>query len=121
MLDVEPLNYDLISEVSLPRSPLVRVIARIDFPPIMAIRNPDNFTGFQEDLRKAYPYLIQEHVHDIKINSSADPNFNQDMIWHLSDKNSNRNWRVSLAVNFVALEAFQYENRQDFCLGFLIL
>lgn len=114
MLDVEPLNYDLIPEVPLPRTPLVRVIARIDFPPIMAIRNPDNFARFQEDIRKIYPYLTQGHVHEIEINSSANINFNQDMIWHLSDKNNDRNWQVSLAVNFVTLEAFQYENRQDF-------
>ena len=114
MMEPRPLNPTPPPEVPLPQAPLVRVIAQARFPPILAIRDPDKVTVFQEALRETYPILSQEQVHSIELSGDQTPNVRQGLIWRLADREKDACWRVSLGVDFVALETSLYDSRDDF-------
>ena len=113
-MNPQPLNPTLVPEVPLPRAPLARVIAQIQFPTILAIRNPDKVTSVQEDLRKDYPFLKQEQVRNIEVTSDQTPNVHHSVVWRFADRETNASWRVSLSVDFVAIETSSYISRSDF-------
>ena len=110
----QPLNPTPTLEVPLPRAPLARVIAQARFPPILAIRDPDKVAVLQEALREIYPNLSQDQVHSIELTGGQTPNVRQGLIWRLSDGEKDARWRVSLGVDFVALETSSYDSRDDF-------
>ena len=114
MNEPTPLDLPEFKEVPLPRAPLVRVLAQARFPPILAIRNPDNVAGWQEKLRDTYPHLTKEEVHSIELSSGEDPKVDKDLIWRLADNEKDTAWQVSLGVNFVALDTRAYKSRADF-------
>ena len=114
MTEPLPLNPTPTSEVPLPRAPLERVLAQARFPPILAIRDPDKVAVLQEALRETYPNLSQDQVHSIELSGGETPNIRQGLIWRLADREKNPDWRVSLGVDFVALETSSYDSRDDF-------
>ena len=114
MNEPQPLNPTLTREVPLPQTPLVRVIAQARFPPILAIRDPDKVAVLQEELRETYPNLRQDQVHSIELTGGQTPNVQQSFIWRLADREKDAPWRVSLGVDFVALETSSYDSRNDF-------
>ena len=113
MRDPRPLKPTPTQEVPLLRAPLVRVIAQTRFPPILAIRDPDKVAVFQEAVRETYPHLRQDQVHRIELGGQT-PNVSQGIIWRLADREKDAPWRVSLGVDFVALETSSYDSRADF-------
>ena len=106
-----PLTGPPPAEVPLPRAPLVRVLAQLRFPPILAIAKPDAVAGFQEAIRSDYPLLEEEQGHMVVL-GGGDPEVKKEVIWRFSDIDSQ--WRVSLAPNFVALETLKYTSRRSF-------
>ena len=114
MIEPRPLSPTPTPEVPLPQAPLVRVIAQARFPPILTIRNPDRAAVFQEALRDTYPNLSQDQVHSIELGGGQTPNVSQGLIWRLADREGDLHWRVSLGVDFVALETSSYDNRGRF-------
>jgi uncharacterized protein (TIGR04255 family) len=114
MKEPQPLNPTPTPEVPLPRAPLARVIAQARFPPILAIRNPDKVAVFQEALREAYPNLSEDQVQSIELTAGQTPNIRQSLIWRLADRERAPRWRVSLGVDFVALETSAYDSRDGF-------
>lgn len=107
------LNPMSTSEVPLPQAPLARVIAQIRFPSVLAVHNPDTVAEFQEKHRHDYPFLTQDHVHSIELAGDQTPNVHHGIVWRLADQ-ENAIWRVSLGVDFVALETSSYDSRSDF-------
>ena len=101
-------------EVHLLRAPLARVIAQARFPLILAIRDPGRVAVLQDALRETYPNLSQDQVHSIELPGGQAPNVRQALIWRLADREKDPRWRVSLGVDFVALETSSYESRNDF-------
>ena len=114
MTELRPLNPTPTPEVPLPRAPLERVIAQARFPPILAIRDPDRVAVLQEALRETYPHLSQEQVQSIDLADGQTPNVRQGLIWRLADEEKDARWRVSLGVDFVAIETSSYDSRDDF-------
>ena len=114
MREPQPLRPTPLAEVPLPHAPLVRVIAQVRFPPILAIRDPNRVGILQEALRESYPRLLEDQVHNIDLKSDPAPNVHKSIIWRLADGQQNPRWRVSLGVDFVALETSDYDSRQDF-------
>ena len=114
MNEPQPLHPTLTPEVPLPRAPLARVIAQARFPPILAIRDPDKVAVLQEALRETYPNLSQDQVHSIELTGGQTPNVHRGLIWRLTDGQKDARWRVSLGVDFVALETSSYDSRNDF-------
>ncbi len=101
-------------EVHLPRTPLVKVIAQVRFPPILTIRNPDSVAVFQEALRDTYPNLSEDRVQNVDLTIGQQAKVSEELIWRLADRGQQPLWRVSLAVGFVALETTAYQSRGDF-------
>jgi len=109
-----PLATEIPTEVPLPEAPVVWVIAQVRFPPILSIRKEDSVADFQEALRDDYPHLNRNEVRNIDIRSGQDPGVSEALIWRLADRPVPAAWRVSLGVDFVALETWSYDSRGDF-------
>ena len=114
MTAMTPLNPTPIPEIPLPQAPLERVIGQARFPTILAIHQPEKVAGLQEMLRETYPNLSREEVHRIEFGSDETPNVHKEIIWRFADKAKKPNWRVSLGINFVALETSSYDSRDNF-------
>jgi uncharacterized protein (TIGR04255 family) len=113
-LQVRPLSGPPPADVPLPRSPLARVIAQVRFAPILAIRSPDKVAVFQEIIRATYPILNQDRIQHIVITPGGTPNLQEGLIWRFSDQAKQPRWRISLGVDFIALETSAYVSRRDF-------
>jgi len=108
---VLPLQGPAPKEIPLPNAPLVSVIAQVRFPTRLAVRNPDRIIGFQDLIGTHYPHL-ERRVHSI-IRSSPPSTGGEDSVhWRFAD--DTRNWLVTLAEDFIALETRAYESRTDF-------
>ena len=109
-----PLTGESPAEVPLPGAPLERVIAQIRFPQILAIRNPDRVATFQEAIRSTYPNLNKEQGRNIDLSRETPEVTERSLIWRFASCQESPSWRVSLGVDFVALETTEYESRSDF-------
>ena len=109
-----PLATEAPLEVPLSQPPLVWVIAQVRFPPILTIHKEESVADFQEALRAEYPYLHKEEVTDIKVGAGENPRVSEEIIWRLADHKESATWRVSLGVNFVAIETSKYISRKNF-------
>ena len=109
-----PLCAESPAEVPLTNAPLARVIAQVRFPPILSIHKADSVAEFQEALRADYPHLQRNDVRNIEIGPGRGPNISEAVIWRLADRSEPATWRVSLAMDFVALETSRYGSRNEF-------
>ena len=114
MNEPAPLNPAWTPEVPLPRAPLARVIAQARFSPILAIRDPRQGRGIPgrtpRDLSESQRGSGSQH----RATQRTSPEHSQGLIWRLSDREKDPHWRVSLGVDFVALETSSYDSRDDF-------
>jgi uncharacterized protein (TIGR04255 family) len=120
-----PLRGRPPAEVPLPQAPLVLVVGQIRFPMILAIRNPDRVAAFQEIIRDAYPILREERVAQLVFatpgGTPTAPGISEGLIWRFHDTEANWQWRVSLAVDYIALETRAYQSRQNFLDRFRVI
>ena len=100
------------AEVPLRDAPLVRVIAQLRFPEILAVEQRDFVAPFQEAIRKAYPILRQEQTQGIVLGLGGASTAKSKTAWRFTDAAAH--WRVSLASEFLALETTNYVSRSDF-------
>lgn len=114
-----PLTGEGPAEVPLPYAPLVRVIAQVRFPPILSINTAEKVANFQESLRSDYPHLEKDHIRSIEFGPASEPNISDAIIWRFADRSDSLRWRVSLGLDFVALETSNYDSRTDFHRRFL--
>jgi uncharacterized protein (TIGR04255 family) len=110
-----PLGGEPPEEVPLPQAPLVRVVAQIRFPPILAIGTPQRVADFQETIRSVYPILREERVPQLMFPApGAVPSIGGALIWRFHDQEPRWRWRASLAIDYLALETRNYTSREDF-------
>lgn len=109
-----PLGTESPAEVPLRDAPLERVIAQVRFPPILSINKTDGVANFQEALRAHYPHLHRNNVRNIEIGPGFEPNISEAVVWRLADRPEPAVWRVSLGMDFVALETSRYSSRDEF-------
>lgn len=109
-----PLTASAPKEIWLPKAPLIRVIARINFPAVMSIAKADFIAPFQEALRSVYPVLRPEQALGFVFSNSAStpPTPQTQTTWRFSD--SDNSWRVALASNFLAIETTAYTSKAEF-------
>lgn len=108
----DPVTLAPILEIPLPRAPLVRVIAQVRFPLVVAIEQRDFIGPFQEAIRTDYPQLRHEQVQALIMGPSGIGPGEKEKVWRFSDLSGH--WRVSLAPTFLALETSSYSTRTDF-------
>ena len=112
-----PATFDPFStkgpdEVPLERSPLIRVIAQLRFPPIVSLGRAEFIGPFQEAIRSRYPILRQEQAAGFVVGPQGLVLQKSDgVVWRFHDKADG--WRVSLAPEFIALESMVYKDRED--------
>lgn len=108
-----PLSSPVPSEIPLPNTPLVRVIAQVRFPTIVSIEKSDFIAPIQEELRPSYPILRPEKTSTVMLGPSVVPVAESpSMIWRFFSPDSA--WRISVASGFAAIETTQYQGRTDF-------
>lgn len=107
-----PLHRAAPQEVPLPKAPLVRVIAQVRFPLVVAIEQRDFMAPFQEAIRGQYPVLRQEQTQGVLLGPAGLTAQAPQIAWRFSDETNV--WRVSLAPDFLALETSAYSSRADF-------
>lgn len=100
------------AEVPLADAPLVRVIAQVRFPEILAAEQRDFVAPFQEAIRSTYPVLRQEQTQGVLLGPAGLTPVKAQIAWRFSDVEGN--WRVSLTPEFLALETTKYVSRSDF-------
>jgi len=107
-----PLSGSPPEEIPLARTPLVRVLAQVRFPTILAVRNPDKAAGFQALIRDDFP-LLEECLIPRPVQS---PDFSietrKELVWRF--RSNDRDWLASLTPDFVTLETTNYGDRGDF-------
>lgn len=102
----------LVTEVPLPRAPLVFVVVQARFERVVSIANEEFIAGFQETLRSRYPRLRREQETSLLIGPEGRiaPG-NVGTLWRLDDRPED--WQVTLAPDFVALSTHSYTSRRD--------
>lgn len=113
-MNPRPLTGPSPAEMPLPDAPLARVIAQVRFPKILAIRNPDKTAAFQERIRASYPFLSDDRFRHVVLTPDGGQDVSEGLIWRFADRENKPRWRLSLGVDFVALETSDYESRRDF-------
>src|SRR5688572_5094174 len=107
-----PLSASSPKEVPLPNAPLVRVIAQVRFPLVVAIEQREFMAPFQEAIRARYPVLRQEQMQGVLLGPPGVAAQTPQVAWRFMDET--HDWRISLAPDFLALETRAYTNRADF-------
>lgn len=77
----------------------------------------EGVAGFQEALRADYPHLSKEVDTEIQVDGQGQSvGLRQKVpVWRLSDADGeDRNWQVSITVNWVALEVLAYSSFEEY-------
>ncbi|AFY91112.1 TIGR04255 family protein [Chroococcidiopsis thermalis] len=114
MVSYNPLTAQPPEEVPLEEAPLIRVIAQVRFPPILSVEQKAFVASFQEAIREQYPILQPEQTQGLVLSSQGLMPTTPQITWRFIDTEGN--WRVSLAPDFMALETTAYTSRSDFLL-----
>ena len=107
----DPLAGPVPPTVFLQNTPLTNVLVQVRFPEILSIAKAEFVADFQERIRHDYllHYLEQHPVLEPGGNAAR---LNPIPHWRFLD--SKRQWRLSLATSFIALETRAYQGRSDF-------
>jgi len=105
-----PFEQYVVKEIPLPNAPLIRVIGQVRFPIIVSIEDMKYIGNFQERIRDIYPTLKPEQ--SVVLNLLGTEPKKEETVWRFFD--DSENWRLTLAPNFLALEAVKYTSRDDF-------
>jgi uncharacterized protein (TIGR04255 family) len=110
-----PLGGKPPVEIPLAKAPLERVIAQVQFTQIIDIDNPLLIGPFQNIVRHQFPYLNigNEQVIQIQqgpMGQTMTPRQRPVYAFH----DAERNWRITLTSESVALDVNKYTSRNDF-------
>ena len=108
----DPLTASPPAEVHLPDAPLVRIIAQVRFPTVLAVERREVVAPFQETIRGNYPVLRQERAQSAFVGPEGVSATTPLPVWRFSDIAGD--WRVSLSLGFLSLETTHYGSRSDF-------
>jgi uncharacterized protein (TIGR04255 family) len=101
-----------VSEVALPRAPLVFVVAQARFERVASVSSEAFIGGFQEAIRGTYPIMRREQQTDVLIGPTGPIAQGESSTAWRFDERPER-WQVTLAPDFVALSTSRYTRRRD--------
>ena len=106
-----PFVGQIPNSVQLPNAPLTASLVQIRFPDVHSIDKAEFIAEFQESIRDDYPLNHADHISGFELMKD---NVRQttEKNWRFLDKK--KQWRLSLATNFIALETSAYQSHQDF-------
>ena len=108
---MNPLTDPLPREVPLPQAPLLCVVAQLRFPLITSINDPGFIGPFQEAIRRRYPTLREDRTQTFTLGIQGPIPGTAQVAWRFSDGGG---WQVSLAPDFLSIQADTYTSRADF-------
>lgn len=111
----EPFGDDLLEEVPLPRSPLVRALGQVRFPNLAALSTPsaDATVGLVVDrLKDDYPIFGEQREAQIVMTPEGVTQTQGAKLWQMRSRDEA--WQVTLGGTFVALDTKAYTSRGDF-------
>jgi uncharacterized protein (TIGR04255 family) len=106
------LDFGAHPDVVFRRAPLVVVLSQVRFAPILSLLTAAGVAGFQEALRERYPTLTPEEGGEVQLGPTGLSLSEKPPVWRLTSQDEH--WRVSVATDFVALEAFKYTDAIEF-------
>ena len=109
--DFDPLFGTPPEEIPLANAPLARVLAQVQFAPVLSIRSEEFIAPFQERIRSEYPGVEHQTIQLPPFGSGDD--IRTLVVWRFLGEAAGW-WRVSLTPTFLALETRDYSSRQDF-------
>jgi uncharacterized protein (TIGR04255 family) len=102
---MDPFGEDPVEVVSLPRSPMVRMLAQVRFPQLaaMSVGSVDATVGRLVDhLKGEYPILGEKHEAQVVLTTEGATQTPGAKLWEL--RSHDDNWRVTMGAAFVALD-----------------
>ncbi len=111
------LRFVAHDDVVFRRAPLVTVLCQVQFEPVLSLLSDVGIAGFQDRLRDDYPFLRPEIGTQVAIEQSPRPRMGvrtSPPIWRMQDESETWHWRVSVAVNFLAIETPRYTEFGEF-------
>lgn len=97
-------------------APLVTVLTQVRFPPILALLAEPGAAGFQEAIRELYPSMSKVEEAGVMLGPTTVQTQRQAPVWQFTD--SDKQWVVSLSVDFIAFETPAYTHADDFLTRF---
>lgn len=96
----------------LKQPPIELIIGQVRVPMIVALLEPGGIAAFQKLAKADYPHLRREEQVAIRLSSEESPKSQSVGLWRLED--ANHAWTVTVAPDFVALEAREYKDFGEF-------
>lgn len=115
------LNFRDHDDVVFLRAPLVSVLCQVRFEPVLSLLSDAGVAGFQEGLRDHYPHFTGEQIAKVEVaDRGSRVGFQQSApMWRMNDLDAR--WRITLAVDFVAIETPRYQHFGEFLDRFLFV
>lgn len=110
---MDPFSSPPPAEVLLTPAPLIRVVAQVRFPSILAITEQSFVAGFQESIRNTYPILRPEQSQSFAFTPMGVQPVKPEVTWRFFS-DPEETWRVSLTPTFLSVETTRYTCREDF-------
>ena len=110
-----PISGPPPADVILTPSPLVRVLAQVQFPTVLLINEQAKVAPFQDELRAIYPQFHQESGQNLQVElaqSGPSVKVSQATLWRFADVSGE--WIVSLTTEAITLETSAYTDRSGF-------
>lgn len=106
------LDFTEHEDVVFRRAPLSTVLCQIRFPTIYALLDRAGVVGLQESLRRYYPHTEEDHSVELKLDDKRADVTQRAPVWRMADDAGV--WKVSAAIDFVALETPRYTDFREF-------
>ncbi|SRR5579875_2477038 len=111
----EPFGTVPVAEVPLPRSPLLRTLAQVRLPKLVAMspQRIETTVGFVvEKLQDGYPILGEQREAQATLTPDGVTQTPGARLWQL--RSPDESWQVTLGETFVSLATKTYSSRTDF-------
>jgi uncharacterized protein (TIGR04255 family) len=96
----------------LKQPPIELIIGQVRVPMVVALLEPSGIAAFQKLAKADYPHIRREEQVAIRLSSEESPKSQSVGLWRLED--ANHAWTVTVAPDFVALEAREYKDFGEF-------
>lgn len=110
------LAFPALADHVFENAPLVVVLTQVRFPPILALLAEPGAAGFQEAIRETYPTMTKIEDVGVLLGPTTVQAQRQAPVWQFT--NSDKQWVVTLSVDFIAFETPAYTHADDFLTRF---
>lgn len=109
------------SEVPLPRSPLIAVIAQVGFPTQLQLIERETVSRLQKELSGLLPVLSESNSEVLLLNLQLDgqasaiaPTKSREIQWHFDHQDGPEAYRLEVGTEGITLHTRRYTSRDDF-------